>query len=121
MPIIIQRDYQKTHAQPLESSNVHVLPEGKIPNWNGIGEIKGDQVLTKECDQAILVMKENHTWMSEEEEKEKVEALEMVDLVNGEPTKTMKIRMNLNDQMKKKLVQFPKENLDIFAWRHKNR
>ena len=42
--------------------------------------------------------------MIEEEEKEKVEALEMVDLVNEEPTKTMKIGTNLNDQMEKELV-----------------
>ena len=58
--------------------------------------------------------------MIEEEEKEKVEALETIDLVNEEPTKTMKIRTNLNDQMEKELVQFPKENLDIFAWSHKD-
>ena len=61
-------------------------------------------MLARECYQAILAMKENHTWMIEEEEKEKVEALEMVDLVNEEPTKTMKIGTNLNDQMEKELV-----------------
>ena len=61
-------------------------------------------MLARKCYQAILAMKENHTWMIEEEEKEKVEALEMVDLVNEEPTKTMKIGTNLNDQMEKELV-----------------
>ena len=61
-------------------------------------------MLARECYQAILAMKENHTWMIEEEEKEKVEALETVDLVNEEPTKTTKIRTNLNDQMEKELV-----------------
>ena len=72
-------------------------------------------MLNRECYQAILATTENHTWMIEEEEKEKVEALETVDLVNREPIKTTKIGTNLNDQMKKELVQFPKENLDIFA------
>ena len=81
----------------------------------GIGKVKGDQVLNRECYQAILATIENHTWMIEEEEKEKVKAPETVDLVNREPTKTKKIGTNLNDQMKKELVQFPKENLDIFA------
>ncbi|XP_075649676.1 uncharacterized protein LOC142620148 [Castanea sativa] len=41
-------------------------------------------------------------------------------VVDGEPTKTTKIGMNLNDQMKKELVQFLKENLEIFAWSHKD-
>ena len=87
----------------------------KFPIEQGIGEVKGDQVLNRECYQAILATIENHTWMIEEEEKEKVKAPETVDLVNREPTKTTKIGTNLNDQMKKELVQFPKENLDIFA------
>ena len=40
--------------------------------------------------------------MIEEEEKEKVDALKIVELVDREPTKTTKIRMDLNDQMKGK-------------------
>ena len=54
--------------------------------------------------------------MIKEEEKEKVDALKTVELVDREPTKTTKIRMDLNDQMKEKPVQFLKENLDIFTW-----
>ena len=33
LPITVRRDHRKTHAQPLESSNVYILHEGKIPNW----------------------------------------------------------------------------------------
>ena len=58
--------------------------------------------------------------MIEEEEKEKVETLEMVELVDEELTKMTIIGMNLNNQMKKELIQFLKENLDIFAWSHEN-
>ena len=58
--------------------------------------------------------------MIEEEEKEKVETLEMVELVDEELTKMTIIGTNLNDQMKKELIQFLKENLDIFAWSHEN-
>ena len=58
--------------------------------------------------------------MIEEEEKEKVETLEMVELVDKELTKMTIIGTNLNDQMKKELIQFLKENLDIFAWSHEN-
>ena len=58
--------------------------------------------------------------MIEEEEKEKVDALKTVELVDREPTKTTKIRMDLNDQMKEKPVQFLKENPDIFTWSHED-
>jgi len=58
--------------------------------------------------------------MIEEEEKEKVEALETVELVDGEPAKTTRKGTNLNNQMKKELVQFLKENLDIFTWSHED-
>ena len=33
----------------------------KFPTDNGVGEVKGDQVLARECYQAILATKENHT------------------------------------------------------------
>ena len=69
----------------------------KFPTEHGIGEVKGDQVLARECYQVVLAAKENHTWMIEEEEKEKVEALEMSELVDREPMKMKKIGMNLND------------------------
>jgi len=49
-------------------------------------------VLARECYQAILATKENHTWMIKEEEKEKVETLETIELVDEERTKLMKIR-----------------------------
>ena len=58
--------------------------------------------------------------MIEEKEEEKVEALETMELVDREPTKTTRVRTTMSIDMKKKLVQFLKENLDIFAWSHKD-
>ena len=49
----------------------------KFPTDKGVGEVKGDQVLARECYQAVLAAKENHTWMIEEKEENKVEALEI--------------------------------------------
>ena len=63
----------------------------------------------------MLVAKENHTWMIEEKEKEKVEALETLELVEGEPMKTTRVGTTMSPGTKKKLVQFQKENLDIFT------
>ena len=47
-----------------------------------------------------------------------MEALETVELVDREPTKTTRVRTTLSTEMRKKLVQFLKENLDVFAWSH---
>ena len=63
----------------------------------------------------MLAAKENHTWMIVEKEEEKVEALETMELVDGEPMKTTRVGMTMSSYTKKKLVKFIKENLDIFA------
>ena len=63
----------------------------KFPTDDGVGEVKGDQVLARECYQAVLAGKENHTWVIEEKEEERMEALEMVELVEGEMDKMTKI------------------------------
>jgi len=49
-----------------------------------------------------------------------VEALEIVELVKGETTKTMRIGMKLSPEMRTKLVQFLKENMDVFEWIHED-
>ena len=92
----------------------------KFPTENRVGEVRGDQVLARECYQAILVAKENHTWMIEEKEDDKVKALEEVELVDGMTTKTTRIGTTLSPEMRSMLVQFLKENLDVFAWSHKD-
>ena len=76
----------------------------KFPIENGVGKVKGDQVLARECYQAVLVAKENHTWM----------------LIDREPTKTTRVRTTLSTEMGRRLVQFFKENLDVFAWSHED-
>ena len=43
--------------------------------------------------------------MIEEKEEEKVEALETMELVDGEPTKTTRIGTTISTDTKKKLVQ----------------
>ena len=92
----------------------------KFPIENGVGEVKVDQVLARECYQVVLATKENHTWMIEEKEEEKVEALEILELVDGEPTKTTIVGMTISTEIKKKLIQFIKENLDIFTWSYED-
>ena len=68
----------------------------------------------------VLATKKNHTWMIEEKEEQKVEVLETVGLVDGESMKTIRILMTLSEEMKRRLVQFLKGNLDVFAWSHED-
>ena len=92
----------------------------KFPIENSVGVVKGDQVLARECYQTVLATKENHTWMIEEKKEDKVEALEIVELVKGKTAKTTRIGTTLSPEMKARLVQFLKENLDVFAWSHED-
>ena len=86
---------------------------------DGVGEVRGDQILARECYQAVLAMRENHTWMIGEE-KSRVEALEIVALVEDGTTKTTIIETTLGPEMRTRLIQFLKENLDVFAWSHED-
>ena len=56
--------------------------------------------------------------MIEEEGENKVEALETVTLVEDGITKTTRIGTTLSPEMRTRLIEFPKENLDVFAWSH---
>ena len=76
----------------------------KFPTENRVGEVRGDQVLARECYQAVLAAKENHTWMIEEKEKDKVKALEEVELVDEMTTKTTRIGTTLSPKMRSMLV-----------------
>ena len=67
-----------------------------------------------------MVAKENHTWMIEEKRENKMEALETVILTEDETTKTMRIGMTLSLEMRTRLIQFLKKNLDVFAWSHED-
>ena len=63
---------------------------------------------------------ENHTWVIEEKGENKMEAQETVVLAEDGTTKTTRIGTTLSPAMRARLVQFLKENLDVFAWSHEN-
>ena len=92
----------------------------KFPTENGVGEVKADQVLAREYYQAMLVAKENYTWMIEEKEEDKVELLEIVELVEGETAKMTKMGTTLSPEMRTRLIQIFKENLNVFTWSHED-
>ena len=76
----------------------------KFPTDNGVSEVKGDQVLARECYQTVSAVKENHTWVIEEKEVNKMEALEIVILAKDEIAKTTRIGTTLSPRMRARLV-----------------
>ena len=77
-------------------------------------------MLARECYQAVLVSKENHTWIIEEKTSKIAEKLEKVKLVEGDSTKTTQVGTSLNLQTKKEIISFLKDNLDVFTWSHED-
>ena len=101
------------------ATSTYYLKE-KFPTDNEVGEVKGGQVLARECYQAVLAAKKNHTWVIEEKEVNEMEALETVVLAKDETTKTTRIGTTLSPRMRTRLIQFLKENLDVFTWSHED-
>ena len=71
--------------------------------------------MAKECYQAVLASRENHAWMVEGESKKPIQALEDVNLVEGDATKATKVGARLDLDLKGRIVEFLKQNLDIFT------
>ena len=68
--------------------------------------------MARECYQAVLASKENHTWTIEEKTPEIIENLETIELVEGSPEKTTQIGTNLSPEMRERIVNFLKDNLE---------
>ena len=67
-----------------------------------------------------MAAKENHTWVIEEKEKDKVEALETMELAEEGENKMTRIGTMLSLEVRVRVVQFLKENLDVFTWSHED-
>ena len=84
----------------------------KFPTAHGIGEIKGDQVLAKECYQVALASGKNHIWMVNEPKPilESLETPQEVEIILGDSTKILKIRTTLPALEKEKMISFLRAN-----------
>ena len=67
-----------------------------------------------------MASKENHMWTIEEKTPEIIEKLETIELVEGSPKKTTQIGTNLSPETKERIVNFLKDNLNVFAWSHED-
>ena len=103
------------------TTSTHYL-KVKFPSAHGVGEIRGDQVLARECYQTALASGENHTWVINELEPilESLETPQEVEIVLGDSTKVLKIGTTLLTSEKEKMISFLRANQDVFAWKHKD-
>ena len=103
------------------TSTYHLLL--KFPIEHGIGEVRGDQVTARECYLASLESEGQNQTMTIEEQKILVkpsEELDTIELEEGRPERTTKIGAKLPPKVKGSLVQFLKDNKDVFAWSHED-
>ena len=89
----------------------------KFPIAYRVGEIRGDQVLARECYQAALASRENHTWVINESEPilEPSKTQQEVEIVLGDSTKVLKIRTALPTSENKEMISFLRANQYVFA------
>ena len=58
--------------------------------------------------------------MAEEKPEESSQELEEVNLVDGDTTKVTNVGMGLNLVLKSRIMEFLKQNLDVFTWTHED-
>ena len=94
-----------------------------FPTEYGVGEVQGDQLAATECYLAILTMDEQAQMINIEETRvvaEPTEALEDISLNEDNPKKSTKIGADLEEKIKKDLIRFLRENIDVFTWSHED-
>ena len=90
----------------------------KFPMENGVGEVQGDQLAAKKCYLAMLAMDVQAQMMNIEERRvvaEPTEALKNISLDEDDPEKSTRIGADLEENVKKDLTRFLRENIDVFA------
>ena len=77
----------------------------------------------RECYLAMMALDKQVQMMSIEERRfvaEPTEILEDVPLEEGNPEKFTRIGTSMEEETKQELVQFLRENIDVFAWSHED-
>ena len=95
----------------------------KFPTEYGVQEVQGDQLAAREYYLAMLAMDEQTQTMNIEERRivaKPTEALEDIPLDEDDPGKSTIIGADLEGKIKKGLICFLRENIDMFAWSHED-
>ena len=95
----------------------------KFPIEYGVGEVRGDQVVVRECYIAKLEMNDHQQTMCIEEQRtiaEPVEELEEVTLNDSRPEWMTRMGTLASQPVRQALTTFLRENHDVFALSHKD-
>ena len=95
----------------------------KFPTEHGVGQVQGDQLAARECYLVMLAMDEQVQTMNIEEKRivaKPTEVLENIPLDESDLEKYTRVGAELEKNTKKDLVQFLKENVNVFAWSHED-
>ena len=95
----------------------------KFPIEYGVGEVRGDQVVVRECYIAKLEMNDHQQTMCIEEQRtiaEPVKELEEVTLNNSRPEWMTRMGTLASQPVRQALTTFLRENHDVFALSHKD-
>ena len=90
----------------------------KFSTEYGIGEVRGDQVVARECYIAMLEMDDHQQTMCIKEERttaEPVEELEEVTLDDPRPERTTRVGTLASQPVHQALTTFLRENQDVFT------
>ena len=90
----------------------------KFPIEYGVGKVKGDQVVARECYVAMLEMDDHLQAMCIEKQRtiaEPVEGSEEILLDNSRPGQTTRIGILASSPVRQTLTTFVRENQDVFA------
>ena len=95
----------------------------KFPTEYGIGQAQGDQLAARKCYLAMMALDKQVQTISIEERRfvvEPTEVLEDIFLEEGNPEKFTRIGTSMKEKTKQDLVQFLRENIDVFAWSYED-
>ena len=85
--------------------------------------MQGDRLVARECYLAMLAMDKHVQTMNIEERRvvaEPTKVLEDVPLDEGNPKRFTRIGTSMEEKTKQDLVQFLRNNIDVFAWNHED-
>ncbi|KAK3039055.1 hypothetical protein RJ639_028506 [Escallonia herrerae] len=86
----------------------------KFPMKNGVGEVKGDQVVARQANETLII--EDLRDETKVERGKPAEDLIDIELYPGNQEKTVRVGTGLSDDLKLKLVDLLRSYSDIFAW-----
>ena len=99
------------------TSTYHLLV--RFPTKNGIGEMRGDQAMARECYLTSVSTEQVHQMLIVEERQniaEPTEELEEVVLIKGNKKKMTRIGTSMTKEIRDSIVRFLRENVDVFTW-----